>query len=209
VIGIRLQVHSVLRAGMKRAHEMAGSTHAVVRCKSNQILHTFNVAGGRTAQLSGAVSSRPPVSGFSLPARSHGQGPPVGHRLGRPRAVRGLSPRDTSATARATSEQFTLFEKAVWAFAARTWPGSQGPLLSAKPSAIIGGQGQHVGISMQLACTASHLAQLGPQVDSTGCIQLTASATSFQVHVQGQGVAARAWQPCTSSRLLTSRSPSR
>ncbi len=26
----------ILRAGMKRAHEMAGSTHAVVRCKSNQ-----------------------------------------------------------------------------------------------------------------------------------------------------------------------------
>jgi hypothetical protein len=27
----------ILRAGMKRAHEMAGSTHAVVRCKSNQM----------------------------------------------------------------------------------------------------------------------------------------------------------------------------
>ncbi len=26
----------ILRAGMKRAHEMAGSTHAVVGCKSNQ-----------------------------------------------------------------------------------------------------------------------------------------------------------------------------
>jgi hypothetical protein len=53
MIGIRLQVHSselgrageaadglgcglLFRAGMKQAHEMAGSTHAVVRCKSNQ-----------------------------------------------------------------------------------------------------------------------------------------------------------------------------
>ncbi len=36
----------ILRAGMKRAHEMAGSTHAFVRCKSNQMqLHSLSCVG--------------------------------------------------------------------------------------------------------------------------------------------------------------------
>ncbi len=45
----------ILRAGMKRAHEMAGSTHAVVRCTSNQITHELQRAGARLGHTSGSV----------------------------------------------------------------------------------------------------------------------------------------------------------
>ncbi len=44
--GALISCRCILRAGMKRAHEMAGSTHAVVRCKSNQISCAACMPGG-------------------------------------------------------------------------------------------------------------------------------------------------------------------
>ncbi len=55
------------RAGMKRAHEMAGSTHAVVRCKSNQIKPAMHTDLSHRVPIKSA-SHQPPIKSASAPS---------------------------------------------------------------------------------------------------------------------------------------------